>query len=218
MLLRERTTLFASLRNPLFLCQPQSRWWPLGLMSFIKLRERCRKQPWCVKYGRQWHVFTGLPVRWKAKIVDLIEFPLHCEPESWVVVFNTETKSRWGRLVRGRFKHVRAFAICPGLHVVLFYDLGVEQMQISVAALGPESARVIQEWVGAPGASAMIEMKRLPPRMNRWPIGLWCTSGVAHLLGLRLRALPLPDNLWDACLKAGGRQIGFTPDVPGPGA
>lgn len=151
--------------------------------------------------------------------MNLIEFPLHCEPDHWIIVFHRETKSRWGRLVWGRFKHVRAFAFCPGLKVVLFYDLGVEQMSISVAAFGPESARVIAEWVGPPGASEMIEMKKLPPRVGRWPIGMWCTTVMAHLLGLPLRALPRnPDSLFASCLKAGGRQLGFTPTIRCPGA
>jgi hypothetical protein len=141
--------------------------------------------------------------------MNLIEFPLHCEPDRWIVVFNRETKSRWGRFVWGRFKHVRAFAFCPGLRVVLFYDLGVEQMSISVCPLGEESAKVIASWVGPPGKSEMIEVKRLPPRTGRWPLGLWCTSGIAHLLGIPSRALPRwPDRLFDDLLAAGGRPIG----------
>lgn len=148
--------------------------------------------------------------------MNLLEFPLHCEPDRWVVVFNTETKSRWGRLVWGRFKHVRAFAFCPGLKVVLFYDMAVPGTSISVAALGPASAAVIASWIGPPGKSEMIEMKRLPPREGRWPLGMYCTSGVAHLLGLRLGALPRwPDRLFASCLKAGGRQVGPTPAVSG---
>lgn len=151
--------------------------------------------------------------------MQLIEFPLHCEPEHWIIVFNKETKSRWGRLVWGRFKHVRAFAICPGIRMVLFYDMAVAGTRISVCPLGEESAKVIASWIGPPGKSEMIEMRRLPPREGRWPLGMYCTSGVAHLLGLNMRALlPWPDRLFASCLKAGGRQLGFTPTIRCPGA
>lgn len=149
--------------------------------------------------------------------MNLIELPLYCEADHWIVVFNRETKSRWGRLVRGRFKHVRAFAICPGIRVVLFYDMAVAGTTIGVCPLGPESARVIASWVGPPGASELVEIKRLPRREARWPLGLYCTSAIAHLLGLSLGALPpWPDRLFDACLKAGGRPIGRPAEVSPP--
>lgn len=150
--------------------------------------------------------------------MNAIEFPLICEPETWVIVFNRETKSRWGRFVRGKYKHVRAFAFCPGLRMVVFYDMGVAHTQIGVVPEGPASAALIASWIGPAGASELIEMPKLPPREDRWPLGMFCTSGIAHLLGVRLGALPRwPDRLWDACLKAGGRPIGC-PELPATSA
>lgn len=133
--------------------------------------------------------------------------PLAGEPDAWFVIFNRETKSRWLRWLPGKFKHVRAYGYMPGLKVWLFFDPASNAISLGAAAYGVEAQAIIDSWTGPPGASEILLVPPRRPAEGRFPMLGWCTTAVAHLLGLRLGAFPTPDRLWQRCLAAGGRPI-----------
>jgi hypothetical protein len=136
--------------------------------------------------------------------MDIISTDLACEPVLWHVVFNRKTESWWARFVPGRFKHVRAYAYVPGLHVWIFYDVGVEGAAIQVAAPGAPANAIIASWIAD---AEIVTVMRRPPHKGRIPFGQWCAPAVGHLLRLRPRfpgATLLPDTLHAECLANGG--------------
>ena len=123
------------------------------------------------------------------------------EPTRWTIVFHRKAENWFFSLIAmGRFKHVSAFAWLPDVGVWLVYDLGFRRTRIAVMPDTAESkahlARVIT-------GNAIITM---PVQLDALPVmrlGLFCTSAVKHLIGLRSSALR-PDALFASCLRHGG--------------
>jgi hypothetical protein len=128
------------------------------------------------------------------------------EPQAWCVVFNVEAASGWARWVPGRFKHVRAFAFVPKTRVWLFYDVnfsGTNLMAIPGDAHDPVVKAAIANFIGPPGASYVVGMKRLPVRKRWFPWSTLCTAALRHLLHVPGHTLR-PDGFHRDCLANGG--------------
>lgn len=123
------------------------------------------------------------------------------EPARWTIIFHREAES-WifAALAMGKFKHVSAFAWLPDTRVWLHYDLGFRRTRITALPDTPASKAHLAQLITG---NAIITM---PVRTDARPIfrlGLFCTSAVKHLIGLRCGALR-PDALFASCLRHGG--------------
>lgn len=125
------------------------------------------------------------------------------EPASWCVVFNLEAETGWARLVPGRFKHVRAYAFVPKTGTWLFYDVNFAGTNLMAIPDGPDARAAIWSFIGPPGRSVVVSVKRLPRRRRLFPWSNWCTSALRHLLNLPGSALR-PDGFYRDCLDNGG--------------
>lgn len=125
------------------------------------------------------------------------------EPQFWSVVFNLEAASGWARLVPGRFKHVRAYAFIPKTRLWLFYDVNFAGTELMAIPDGPDARAAIFSFIGPPGKSVIIGMKRLPRRRRLFPWSNWCTSALRHLLNVPGSALR-PTGFYRDCRAHGG--------------
>lgn len=128
------------------------------------------------------------------------------EPQVWCVVFNLEGASGWARWVPGRFKHVRAYAFIPQTATWLFYDVSFAGTEIMAIPDGPDARAAIWSYIGPPGKSFIVAMKRLPPRRRWFPWSNWCTPALRHLLHVPGSALR-PTAFYRDCLANGGRPF-----------
>lgn len=126
------------------------------------------------------------------------------EPDFWVVVFHRRSVN-WvfSLIAMGRFKHVSAFGWVPGLNVWLLYDHGYRRTQVAVL---PDTEAAKAELAVFVGDGAMVRMpvRQTARRLRR--VGLFCTTSVAHLIGLSSGALR-PDRLFRHCMENGGVLI-----------
>lgn len=133
----------------------------------------------------------------------LVAVPPIVQPQVWNLVFNRKALTRRGRLVPGEFKHVRAYAYVPGMHLWVFYDPNFSATDLLLARDGAH-LDVVRAWLGDDGEQITM---RLSPRRRRWfPCGFWCVPAIKHLLGLRSGALR-PDGLYRDCLRNGGLPV-----------
>lgn len=133
-----------------------------------------------------------------------IEGPLIVRPESWTLVFNREAATWWvGWLAFGRYKHVRAYAYVPFLHVWVFIDTHLGGSDVIVTADGEPAQRQIAAWIVN---ADLIRMRRhLPARRYLTP-PFYCVGAVKRLLGLNCGALR-PDALYRYCLAHGAEPF-----------
>ncbi len=133
-------------------------------------------------------------------MIRAIEGPLIVEPETWTLAFDREASSWWAAaLALGHYKHVRAFAYVPFLHVWLFYDVHLGGTNLIVAADGEPAQRMIASWIVT---SDLLRMRRRE-LTAALPVAGWCAPAIARLLGLQCVALR-PDALYRYCLQNGG--------------
>lgn len=125
------------------------------------------------------------------------------EPPQWCVVFNTEGDTFWGRLIPGRFKHVRAFTFLPKTKIWIFYDVSFTGTTLSAMPDGPDARAAMWQFIGPIGKSYIVSVKRLPQRSRIFPWSNWCTTALRHLLNLPGSALR-PDAFFRECLENGG--------------
>jgi hypothetical protein len=140
--------------------------------------------------------------------MEIAAHPLAGEPAAWFVIFLRDSESWWFRRIPGEFKHVRAYGYMPGLKVWLFFEPHHRGITVAAAAYGVEAQAIIDAWRGPEGASETLLVPCIRPGQSRLPLIGFCTTGIAHLLGVRLGAFPTPDRLWQRCLAIGGRPIG----------
>lgn len=123
------------------------------------------------------------------------------EPTRWTIVFHRKAENWFfSALAMGHFKHVSAFAWLPDVGVWLVYDLGFRRTRIVVM---PDTAESKAHLAKVINGNAIVTM---PVRFDALPVmrlGLFCTSAVKHLIGLRSSALR-PDALFASCLRHGG--------------
>lgn len=123
------------------------------------------------------------------------------EARRWTVVFHRKAENRFfGVIALGEFKHVSAFAFIPELGIWTIYDVGFRRTRI-VHLADTDHAKTILAHIVKGNCTVTLEVSedRLP--LMRW--GLFCTTAVAHLVGLRCVALR-PDALYRQMVKAGG--------------
>lgn len=133
-------------------------------------------------------------------MITAIHGPLIVQPEIWTLVFNRTAARRWASwLALGRYKHVRAYAYVPFLHVWVFFDPHLSGTDIIVAADGEPAHALIGAWI------ADADLIRMQARKGRGllPTFGFCTSTIKRLIGLRCVALR-PDAFYRDCLRSGG--------------
>lgn len=136
--------------------------------------------------------------------MDEIHLPDAIEPTEWFVVFHTKVSRRWVEILAfGRFKHVSAFAYCPGFRAWLHYDVQLSGTRIRLltqATAGAMFARFLE-------AGEIVKIVRGTARPAwRSYLGFYCVTAVKHLLGLRCGALR-PDALHRHILRHGGIRV-----------
>jgi hypothetical protein len=120
-------------------------------------------------------------------------------PETWILVFNRECSKSWlGRLVPGRYKHVRAYTWLPWVKAWLFYDVHLTGTTVAVVPDGDGAKIALWQF------THRADLMRIKVQgRKRAPLLGWCVPAMKHLIGLRSGALR-PDALWADCLAAGG--------------
>lgn len=142
------------------------------------------------------------------------------EPTRWTVVFHRNSEHLIFRLIAlGHFKHVSALAWIPELGQWWIYDVGFRRTRLKVLEDGHAAQRIICAII-AGNATVTIDVRddQLP-----WlRLGMFCTTAVAHLLGIRTSALR-PDALYRHLVANGGevrddaQRSPADPDRPGAG-
>jgi hypothetical protein len=136
--------------------------------------------------------------------MDEIALPDAIEPTEWYVVFHMRTPLRWLRwLALGRFKHVSAFAYCPGFKAWLVYDTQLNGTRLMLLAHPAAKAALIKYTEGC----EIVHMPRQRQRIA-WPsrLGFFCTPAIIHLLAVRCRVWR-PDALYRHLLQNGGKRL-----------
>jgi hypothetical protein len=123
------------------------------------------------------------------------------EARRWTVVFHREAENWFFSLIAmGHFKHVSAFAWLPELGIWTFYDVGFRRTRLVHLADGVAAHAYIAGIVkGNCAVTVDVRSDSLP--LIRW--GMFCTTGIAHLLGLRASTLR-PDSLYRLLVANGG--------------
>ncbi len=144
-------------------------------------------------------------------MIDVVTGPLIVQPQSWTLVFSRVAFTRWaGWLAFGRYKHVRAYAYVPFLHVWIFYDVHLRGVDLFVAADGQPALNVIRVWTQ--NADLLIVPRETSPQVSV-TFG-FCVPAMKRLLGIRCGALR-PDALYRHCIRNGCATISATGDAAG---
>lgn len=134
-------------------------------------------------------------------MIDVITGPLVVQPQVWTLVFSRVAFTRWaGWLAFGRYKHVRAYAYVPFLHVWIFYDVHLRGTDLFLAADGAPAQDVIRVWTRD---ADLISMRSVSRETIKTPFLGFCVPAMKSLLGIRSSALR-PDTLYRHCLANGG--------------
>jgi hypothetical protein len=123
------------------------------------------------------------------------------EARRWTVVFHRKAENRFFSLIAlGHFKHVSAFAWLPDLGIWTYYDVGFRRTRIVHLADGVAAHAYIAAVVkGNCVVTVDVRTDALP--LIRW--GMFCTSGIAHLLGMKSGTLR-PDAFFRLLVANGG--------------
>lgn len=136
-------------------------------------------------------------------MIEAIPGPLIVQPEIWTLVFDRKASTWWASwLAFGRYKHVRAYAYVPFLHVWVFFDPHLSGTEIIIAADGAPAQALMQTWIVS---ADLIRVRRAACRRRPAMLG-FCVPAIKRLLGLNCRALR-PDSLWRHCLANGGEPF-----------
>lgn len=123
------------------------------------------------------------------------------EARRWTVVFHRKA-SHWifAAIALGHFKHVSALAWIPELGQWWIYDVGFRRTRLSVMEDGTTAKQVIAAII-AGNATVTIDVQENGLPWMR--LGLFCTTAVSHLIGVRCGALR-PDALYRKLIASGG--------------
>lgn len=118
--------------------------------------------------------------------------PVGIEARRWTVVFHRKAENWFfAAIAMGHFKHVSALAWIPELSLWLVYDVGFRRTRLRILEDGPTAAGIIAGIVEGNAAVTLDARDDLP-----WMrLGMFCTTSVAHLIGVRCAALR-PDALY----------------------
>lgn len=137
-------------------------------------------------------------------MIELATGPLIVQPDVWTVVFSRVASSPWlGFLAPGRYKHVRAYAYVPYLHVWVFVDPHIRGTDLLLAADGAPAQRVIAEWI--PDAD-LLSVRRVTRETVRPVLFGHCVPVVRRIVGVPGSAL-LPCGFFADCLRNGGQPF-----------
>lgn len=131
-------------------------------------------------------------------------------PSAWYVAFHGTVASRWwDHLSPPGFYHVVAFAYAAHAERWVIYDVARDRTLIRTL-----TTDAFTRWMaGLPNERTIVlyEGGDLPARpFSR--MGFWCTTAVAHLVGVRSRALR-PHALYRDLLAQGARPAFTEPEV-----
>lgn len=126
--------------------------------------------------------------------------PAGCPAAWYVAFFDGDRPHWWWRLCRPGFRHVAAFGYCAEQAVWLLYDVTLKRTFIH--ALTSEQ---MDAWVESLPAHRTILHLQAAEAEPSSRAGFWCTTAVAHLLGVRSRALR-PEALCRDLLALGARH------------
>lgn len=130
--------------------------------------------------------------------------PTGIEARRWTVVFHREAENWFfAAIAMGKFKHVSALAWIPEVSAWLVYDVGFRRTRLRVLEDGPTAARIIAAIVEGNAAVTIDIRENELPWMR---LGMFCTTAVAHLIGVRCAALR-PDALYRHLIAKGGTVI-----------
>lgn len=122
------------------------------------------------------------------------------EASRWTVVFHRNSKHLFFRLIAmGHFKHVSALAWVPELGQWWVYDVGFRRTHLKVLVDGPSAQQIVAAIIKG-NATVTIDVQDNLPWMR---LGLFCTTAVSHLIGVRCAALR-PDALYRKLIASGG--------------
>jgi hypothetical protein len=122
------------------------------------------------------------------------------EARRWTIVFHRNSKQLFFRLIAmGHFKHVSALAWIPELGQWWVYDVGFRRTSLKVLPDGPGAQSTIAALVEG-NATVTIDVQDQLPWFR---LGLFCTTAVSHLIGVRCAALR-PDALYRHLIAKGG--------------
>lgn len=123
------------------------------------------------------------------------------EARRWSVVFHRQSKQLFFRMIAmGHFKHVSALAWIPELSQWWIYDVGFRRTSLKVMVDGPAAQAAIAAIVNG---NAVVTVDVREDDLPWFRLGLFCTTAVAHLLGLRCVAVR-PDALYRKLVANGG--------------
>lgn len=126
------------------------------------------------------------------------------EARRWTVVFHRRAENWFfGAIACGHFKHVSAFAFIPDLGVWVIYDVGFRRTRIELLA-DTDNAKTILAHIVKGNCTVTIETSEDSLPLMR--LGMFCTTAIAHLVGIRSSALR-PDRLFRHLVAAGGVVI-----------
>ena len=115
------------------------------------------------------------------------------EARRWTVVFHRKAESRFFDLIAmGHFKHVSAFAFIPELGIWTIYDVGFRRTRL-IHLGDTDHAKTVLAHIVKGNCMVTIETREDNLPLARW--GLFCTTAIAHLVGVRSGALR-PDRLF----------------------
>lgn len=123
------------------------------------------------------------------------------EARRWTVVFHRKSENLFFRLIAlGHFKHVSALAWVPELDQWWIYDVGFRRTRLKVLVDGATAQGMIAAIV-AGNCTVTIDVREENLPLMR--LGMFCTTAVAHLIGVRSSALR-PDCLFRHLVAQGG--------------
>ncbi len=123
------------------------------------------------------------------------------EAKRWTVVFHRQAENRFfSAIAMGRFKHVSALAWIPELSQWWIYDVGFRRTRLRILEDGQIAQGVV---AGIVRGNATVTIDVREDGLPWMRLGLFCTTAVSHLLGLRCSALR-PDALYRHLVAKGG--------------
>jgi hypothetical protein len=123
------------------------------------------------------------------------------EAARWTVVFHRKAENWFfSTIAMGHFKHVSALAWVPDLGQWWIYDVGFRRTRIKVLVDG-ESAKMIIGAIVKGNATVTVDVR--DDQLPWMRLGMFCTTAVAHLIGVRCAALR-PDALYRKLIASGG--------------
>jgi hypothetical protein len=123
------------------------------------------------------------------------------EARRWTVVFHRKAENWFfSAIAMGHFKHVSALAWIPELGQWWIYDVGFRRTRFYALEDGTAAKQNIAAIIKG-NATVTVDVREDGLPWMR--LGLFCTTAVSHLIGVRCAALR-PDALYRKLIASGG--------------